>query len=181
MRSAPPASFRSFLVVALGRRPTPPDSASAAVDGALDRIRHAGSDDEYRAGVAAFQRATIEDPPAIFLAWSERARAVSKRFVVTDAQPGRDINMHNCDSGRRQPPPAPVETESMAITIKRIAVRFALLVAVRGPAAAGRLRRHLAPLAATRHPRIGHRRQSERGDAARQRKSAATSSPTPSC
>ena len=33
----------------------------------------------------------IDDPPAIFLAWSERARAVSKRFVVPDAEPGRDI------------------------------------------------------------------------------------------
>ncbi len=49
------------------------------------------SDDDYRAGVAAFQHAIIEDPPAIFLAWSERARAVSKRFVVPDAEPGRDI------------------------------------------------------------------------------------------
>jgi peptide/nickel transport system substrate-binding protein len=86
-----PSLFRSFLWWHSGAS-NPAGFASAAVDGALDRIRHAGSDDEYRAGVAAFQRATIEDPPAIFLAWSERARAVSKRFVVTDVQPGRDIN-----------------------------------------------------------------------------------------
>jgi len=64
--------------------------SSKAVDAALDAIRGAASDDEYRAGVAAFQRAIVEDPPAIFLAWSERARAVSTRFEVP-VEPGRDI------------------------------------------------------------------------------------------
>jgi ABC-type transport system substrate-binding protein len=64
--------------------------SSPAVDAALDRVRHASSDDEYRSGVASFQRAIEVDPPAIFLAWSERARAVSKRFVVP-SEPGRDI------------------------------------------------------------------------------------------
>ncbi len=42
-------------------------------------------------GISAFQQAVIDDPPAIFLAWMERARAVSKRFVVPTAEPGRDI------------------------------------------------------------------------------------------
>ena len=60
------------------------------VDNALDSIRHAADDDAYRAGVAAFQRAIVDDPPAIFLAWSERARAVSTRFDVP-VEPGRDI------------------------------------------------------------------------------------------
>jgi peptide/nickel transport system substrate-binding protein len=64
--------------------------SSAAVDAALDEIRRAGSDDEYRAGVAAFQRAMVDDPPAIFLAWSQRARAVSTRFEVP-VEPGRDV------------------------------------------------------------------------------------------
>jgi hypothetical protein len=32
-----------------------------------------------------------EDPPAIFLAWSQRARAVSSRFVVPPIEAGRDI------------------------------------------------------------------------------------------
>jgi len=59
-------------------------------DAALDRVRHAANDDEYRAGVAAFQRAMIDDPPAIFLAWSQRARAVSSRFEVP-VEPGRDV------------------------------------------------------------------------------------------
>jgi peptide/nickel transport system substrate-binding protein len=64
--------------------------SSPAVDAALDSIRHAASDDAYRAGVAAFQRAIVEDPPAVFLAWSERARAVSTRFDVP-VEPGRDV------------------------------------------------------------------------------------------
>ncbi len=52
------------------------------VDKALDSIRHAPSDDAYRNGVAAFERAIVDDPPAIFLAWGERARVVSTRFEV---------------------------------------------------------------------------------------------------
>jgi ABC-type transport system substrate-binding protein len=64
--------------------------SSQAVDEALDHVRHAANDDEYRAGVAAFQRAMIDDPPAIFLAWSQRARAVSTRFQVP-ADTGRDV------------------------------------------------------------------------------------------
>jgi ABC-type transport system substrate-binding protein len=64
--------------------------SSPAVDAALDRIRHSANDDDYKAGVAAFQRAIFDDPPAIFLAWSERARAVSTRFDVP-VEPGRDI------------------------------------------------------------------------------------------
>jgi ABC-type transport system substrate-binding protein len=67
-----------------------PGIGSPELDAALDRIRHAPSDDEYRAAVANFQQVTIEDPPAIYLAWGERARAVTKRFdVPTEA--GRDV------------------------------------------------------------------------------------------
>ena len=64
--------------------------SSVSVDSALDRIRHAANDDEYRSGVEEFQRAISDDPPAIFLAWSERSRAVSKRFDV-QPEPGRDV------------------------------------------------------------------------------------------
>jgi ABC-type transport system substrate-binding protein len=63
--------------------------SSIAVDTALDTVRHALSDDVYVAGVAAFQRAIVDDPPALFLAWSERARAVSTAFDV-QAEAGRD-------------------------------------------------------------------------------------------
>jgi peptide/nickel transport system substrate-binding protein len=58
--------------------------SNPAVDRALDSIRHSTNDDEYKAGVTAFQRAIADDPPAIFLAWSERIRAVSKRFELPE-------------------------------------------------------------------------------------------------
>jgi peptide/nickel transport system substrate-binding protein len=60
------------------------------VDAALDSIDHAVDDAAYKSGVAAFQRAVVDDPPAIFLSWRERARAVSKRFVVP-SDPGTDV------------------------------------------------------------------------------------------
>jgi ABC-type transport system substrate-binding protein len=64
--------------------------SSKAVDAALAQIQHATTDASYQAGVAAFQQAIFDDPPAIFLAWSERARAVSTRFEVR-GEPGRDV------------------------------------------------------------------------------------------
>jgi peptide/nickel transport system substrate-binding protein len=64
--------------------------ASSAVDAALDAIRDAPDDETYRTAVGDFQRAIVNDPPAIFLAWSQRARAVSTRFEVP-MEPGRDI------------------------------------------------------------------------------------------
>jgi peptide/nickel transport system substrate-binding protein len=63
---------------------------STEVDAALDAIRHAPDDEAYKVSVAAFQRAIVNDPPAIFLTWGERARAVSTRFEVP-AEPGHDI------------------------------------------------------------------------------------------
>jgi len=54
-------------------------------------VRYAASDDDNLNGITAFQQAVDDDPPAIFLAWMERARAVSKRFVVPAAEPGRDV------------------------------------------------------------------------------------------
>ena len=64
--------------------------ANKRVDVAFARIQRAVDETDYMAGVADFQHAMIDDPPAIFLAWSERARAVSTRFTVP-ADPGRDI------------------------------------------------------------------------------------------
>jgi len=60
------------------------------LDDALDRIRFSTSDDEYQAAVRGFQEAVVQDPPAVFIAWSERARAVSRRFDVR-VERGRDI------------------------------------------------------------------------------------------
>jgi len=62
----------------------------ATVDVALDQLRHAASDDEVRGAIGAVQQAFMHDPPAVFLAWSVRARAFSKRFDVP-AEEGRDV------------------------------------------------------------------------------------------
>jgi peptide/nickel transport system substrate-binding protein len=55
---------------------------NAAVANALDRIRRAADDREYKAGVADYWRAIVDDPPAVFLAWPQRAHAVSTRFSI---------------------------------------------------------------------------------------------------
>jgi MarR-like DNA-binding transcriptional regulator SgrR of sgrS sRNA len=60
------------------------------LDAALDRIRFSASDDDYQVAIRDFQQAVVQDPPAVFLAWSERARAVNRRFDV-HVEPGRDI------------------------------------------------------------------------------------------
>jgi peptide/nickel transport system substrate-binding protein len=60
-------------------------------DAALDRVRQAESETTYREAVLDLQRTFMADPPAIFLAWSQRARAVSNRFVVATPEPGREI------------------------------------------------------------------------------------------
>jgi peptide/nickel transport system substrate-binding protein len=85
-----PSMFRSYLFWHSAGAWNYGHFNSARVDLALDAIREAADDDAYRAGVAAYQQAMVDDPPAIFLAWSERARAVSTRFDV-HAEPGRDI------------------------------------------------------------------------------------------
>jgi peptide/nickel transport system substrate-binding protein len=56
--------------------------SSRVVDSYLDAIRHSTSDAAYKSGMAGFQRAIVNDPPAVFLAWGERARAVSRRFDI---------------------------------------------------------------------------------------------------
>jgi len=55
----------------------------------FDAVRHARNDAEYRAAAGQLQRALLEDPPALFVAWQERTRAVSRRFDVPE-EPGRD-------------------------------------------------------------------------------------------
>jgi ABC-type transport system substrate-binding protein len=65
---------------------------SSSADAALDRIRDARTDADYRRAFQQFQQATFDDPPAIFLAWGETARAVNRRFDVIRA-PGGDIRM----------------------------------------------------------------------------------------
>lgn len=62
---------------------------SAAADRWFDALRYASNETEYRAAASQLQRTLIEDPPALFLAWNERTRVVSRRFNVP-AEPGRD-------------------------------------------------------------------------------------------
>jgi len=64
--------------------------SSASIDTALESVRHAADEQTYRQAVADFQHAVDEDPPAIFLAWGDRSRAVSRSFEV-QTQPGRDV------------------------------------------------------------------------------------------
>jgi peptide/nickel transport system substrate-binding protein len=62
---------------------------SAAADRWFAAVQGAASDAEYRVAAAQLQRTMLEDPPALFLAWSERTRAVSRRFNVS-AESGPD-------------------------------------------------------------------------------------------
>jgi peptide/nickel transport system substrate-binding protein len=79
-----------FLHSARDGAPVLLDWGYQGADAALDRIRHASNDDEIRAGVGALQRALYDDPPAVFISWDERSRAVSRRFQVP-ARPGYDV------------------------------------------------------------------------------------------
>jgi peptide/nickel transport system substrate-binding protein len=63
---------------------------SPAIDRALDDLRHASNDTEYREAFRQFQQQTLDDPLEIALALGETARAVSKRFHVV-APAGSDI------------------------------------------------------------------------------------------
>ncbi len=85
-----PSLFRPYLVWHSGGLLNPGGLGSPEADIAFDRIRYASNDNEYRAAVEQLQQVFIDNPPAIFLAWGERARAVSRRFDVA-AEPGRDI------------------------------------------------------------------------------------------
>jgi peptide/nickel transport system substrate-binding protein len=83
--------FRPYRFWHTGGAFNPGHLGGPVLDAALDAVRHSGSDDEYRAAIARLQQTVVDDPPAIILAWSERARAVSSRFAVPTTEPGRDI------------------------------------------------------------------------------------------
>jgi ABC-type oligopeptide transport system substrate-binding subunit len=86
-----PTLFRPYLVWHSNTPFNVGGFGSPAIDEALDRVKHAADETGFRAAVAGMQQAFMDDPPGIFLAWSVRARAVSKRFAVPAAEPGRDI------------------------------------------------------------------------------------------
>jgi len=62
---------------------------NADADRWLDGLRFATGDMATRLATGQLQRTLLEDPPAIFLAWSERARAIGERIDV-QAAPGAD-------------------------------------------------------------------------------------------
>ena len=64
---------------------------NATVDRAFDRVLGAENETAYRQAVNDLEQAFKDDPPAMFLAWEQRARAVSKRFAVPAPEPGRDV------------------------------------------------------------------------------------------
>jgi len=80
--------FRPYQLWHSGGTFNPGGLGNARVDAAFDRLRAAGSEADFRTAAAGVQQAFMDDPPAIFLAWIERARAVSKRFNVA-IDPGR--------------------------------------------------------------------------------------------
>jgi peptide/nickel transport system substrate-binding protein len=61
-----------------------------AVDRAFDAVREAETESAYRGAITNLLRVFRDDPPAVFLAWSVRARAISKRFEV-QSEEGRDV------------------------------------------------------------------------------------------
>lgn len=55
----------------------------------FELLRTSTNEAAIRSAVSRLQRVMLEDPPALFLAWNQRARAVSTRFRVA-GEPGRD-------------------------------------------------------------------------------------------
>lgn len=86
-----PTLFRPYLVWHSKAPLNWGDFGNQTVDAALDQLRRAPSEDTYRLAVDNLQKSFMDDPPAIFLAWSITSRAVSNQFVVSAPEPGRDI------------------------------------------------------------------------------------------
>lgn len=66
-----------------------PDSVRtgyAAADAALDQMRYARTPEETKAAVQRVQDVMREDPPAIFIAYPQVARAVNRRFAIPSGE-----------------------------------------------------------------------------------------------
>ena len=86
-----PTLFRPYLVWHSGAPFNWGQFGGPDIDEALDASATLDPTTEYRdGGSQSCSRPSSDDPPAMFLAWQERARAVSKRFSVP-SEPGRDI------------------------------------------------------------------------------------------
>lgn len=64
-------------------------SGYGALDAPLDAVRTARTTDAERTAVRALDAAMRDDPPALFLCWTETARAVRRTFILP-ADPDRD-------------------------------------------------------------------------------------------
>jgi ABC-type oligopeptide transport system substrate-binding subunit len=64
--------------------------SNPSLDVALDGIRRATNETQYRSAFRAFQLESLESAPAIFLAIGQTTRAVNRRFQVV-ASPNSDI------------------------------------------------------------------------------------------
>jgi ABC-type transport system substrate-binding protein len=62
---------------------------SASADGWWEALRAAPGEAEYRAAAGQLQRAMLDDPPALFLAWGQRTRAITRALRIP-VEPGRD-------------------------------------------------------------------------------------------
>lgn len=88
-RLSGPTMFRLQLA---WRSPSSPGLLrNSTIDAAFDRVRNAATEAAYRDAVGGLQFAFNDDPPAIFLAWGERARAISNRYLVPTPERGRDV------------------------------------------------------------------------------------------
>ena len=63
---------------------------SAPVDAALDAMRSALDDGQFRLAMARFVSEVRNDPPAIFLAWPTQWQAINRRFVLPEGAGGLD-------------------------------------------------------------------------------------------
>ena len=83
--------FRIYEWWHTGGAMNPGSLGNERADRALDAARFARTDAEYQQAILALQSFFRQDPPALFLAWSQRARAVNTRFEVPQPEPNRDI------------------------------------------------------------------------------------------
>jgi peptide/nickel transport system substrate-binding protein len=62
---------------------------NAEVDRLFEVLRTTPNEAAVRSAVGRLQRVLLDDPPALFLAWNERARAIRREFVFPE-EPGVD-------------------------------------------------------------------------------------------